>query len=236
MSWERGRFVVREHPDHGVGAGAGRADGHKQAGRLKAQGLASIVGGGHARNLLIQAAGIGDRQRSQMAVDERHRGGAAVRKLDRQPQPEARPGQAQLVIADLVEQTRPVAENHRHAGDRVPDDVAKAAQAGEIDADPVPVRVQRHIVRGSNDQQPLGGRSDRAGVGDVQLQAGSRCKRLGKQHSRLMQLARMVGVGIECGHGKGDVFDVDANPLPVERGGDLKRDVRQRRIAVVAHR
>ena len=80
-----------------------------------------------------------------MAVDERHGGRLAVGKLDGEPQAEVRAGEAQLVLADLVEEPRAVAQNHRNAGDRVPDHVAKAAQAGEGDADLVPVRVQRHV-------------------------------------------------------------------------------------------
>ena len=49
-----------------------------------------------------------------------------------------------------------------------------------------------------------------------------------------MQLAGVVGVGVERGYWKGDVVAVDANPLPVERGGDLQRDARERGFAVVA--
>ncbi len=51
-----------------------------------------------------------------------------------------------------------------------------------------------------------------------------------------MQLAGMVGVGVERGYGDGRVFAVDANPFPVERGGDLQRNAGERSFAVVAHR
>ena len=113
-----------------------------------------------------------------MAVDEGYCGRLAVRKLDGEPQPEMRAGQSEFVLADLVEEACAVAQDYGDAGNRIPDHVAKTAQTGERDADPVPVRVQRHIVRSSDDQEALGRRGDGAGVSDVELAAGSRRQRL----------------------------------------------------------
>ena len=169
-----------------------------------------------------------------MAVDESDSRRLAVRKLDRQAKAEARAGQSQLVFADGVEEPRPVAQDDGHAGNRVPDHVAKAAQAGERNADLVPVRSQRQVFRGSDGQQALGAGRDDAGVGNVERKAGAGREGLGQGNGSLMQLAGVVGVGVERGHGKGCVPAADANPLPVERGGDLQRDARERRLAVVA--
>ena len=51
-----------------------------------------------------------------------------------------------------------------------------------------------------------------------------------------MQLARVIGVGVQRGDRKGNIFACDANLLPVERRGDLQRNVRERSLAVIAHR
>ena len=147
-----------------------------------------------------------------------------------------RPGDAQLVFADLVEEPGSVAQNHGHARHRVPNHIAEAAQPGEGHADPVPVRVQRHVLGGSDHQQPLRRGGDDAGVGYIELQALPGRERLGEGHGRLVQLPRMVCVGVQRRHLEGHVFGVHANPLPVQRRGDLQRDARQRSLAVVAHR
>ena len=50
-----------------------------------------------------------------------------------------------------------------------------------------------------------------------------------------MKLAGVVDVGVERGDGVEGVVAGDANALPVERGGDLQRDVGEGGFAVVAH-
>ncbi len=49
------------------------------------------------------------------------------------------------------------------------------------------------------------------------------------------KLAGVIDVGVERGDGEGDVVAGEADALPVERRGDLQRDVGERRFAVVAH-
>ena len=49
-----------------------------------------------------------------------------------------------------------------------------------------------------------------------------------------MQLAGVVGVGVERGYLEGDVLAVYADALPIERGGELQRDAGERDLAVVA--
>jgi hypothetical protein len=56
-----------------------------------------------------------------------------------------------------------------------------------------------------------------------------------------MQLARVVGVGIDCGHLKGGVLaaafrGIDPDDLPLKRRRDLQQDACERDLAVVAHR
>jgi hypothetical protein len=51
-----------------------------------------------------------------------------------------------------------------------------------------------------------------------------------------VELAGVVGVGVEDGHGKGHLLAVDADLFPVQVGGKLQRQVCERRLAVVADR
>ncbi len=203
----RSGVVFRERPGGEIGAGMGGANGDEEAGRFKAEDRAVEAGRGHACHLLrlVKIVGFGDGERGHMAVDESDGGRLAVGKFDGEAKAEARTGQAQLVLADLVEEPRAVAQDDGHAGDRVPDHVAKAAQAGEGDADLVPVGVQRQFFGGSNGQQALRGGRDDAGVGDVKWKAGAGRERLGEGNGGLVKLAGVVGVGVERGHGKGNV-------------------------------
>ena len=100
---------------------------------------------------------VGYGERRRVAVNQRYSGRLTVGKLDRQPKAEVRAGHAQLVFSHLIEQPRPIAQNYRHAGDRVPDHVAKAAQPGKRQANAVPVRMQRHIFGCSDGHQALCG-------------------------------------------------------------------------------
>ena len=105
-----------------------------------------------------------------MAVDEGDGGRLAVRKLDGEAQAEARARHAKLVLAHLVEDARAVAEDDGNAGGGVPDDVAEAAQAGEVDADRVPVGVEGDVIGRADGDEALRRLRDDAGVGDVELE------------------------------------------------------------------
>ena len=171
-----------------------------------------------------------------MAVDEGDVGGLAVGELDGEAQTEAGAGHAQLVFADFVEEAGAVAQDDGDARYRVPDHIAKPAQAGEGDADAVPVGVEGHVVRGADRQQALSGGGDGAGVGEVELKAAAGRQGLGERDGGLVQLAGVVGVGVERGYLERHVVGVETDALPVERGGDLERDAAERRLAVVADR
>ena len=104
-----------------------------------------------------------------MAVDEGNGGRLAVGKLVGEAETEMRASHAELVLAHLVEDARAVAEDDGNAGDGIPDDVAEAAQAGEVDADGVPIGVEGGVAGGADGEEALGGLRDGAGVGDVEL-------------------------------------------------------------------
>ena len=115
-------------------------------------------------------------------------------------QAEVRAGQAQLVLAHFVEEARAIAEDHGHARHRIPDHVAKAAQAGELGADAVPVGVEGDVVGRADGEQALRVGRDGAGVGDVELKRCAGRERVRQRHGCLVQLAGVVGVGVERGH------------------------------------
>ena len=216
-------------------AALGVADGDKEAGSFEAEGRAVKAGCGDAGDFSAAAFGLSDGERRGMAIDKGDGGRVAVRKLDGEAQAEARAGHAQLVLAHLVEDARAIAEDDGNAGGRIPDDVAEAAQAGEVDADGVPIGMEGDVAGGSDDEEALRRLRDRAGVGDVELEGCAGGERLGERDGGLVKLAGVVDVGVERGDGVEGVVGGDANALPVERGGDLQRDVGEGGFAVVAH-
>jgi hypothetical protein len=232
-----GNVVLGEIPGGEVGAGVRITDGDKKAGSLKAEGGEAGVGGGYRGDLLglIQrVGGLGDGERDRMAVDEGDGGSLAVGEFDGEAEAEARAAEVEFVLAHLVEETRAVAEHDGGAHDGVPNHVAKAAQAGEGEADLVPIGVQGEAVWSADGLQALGGEGDDAGISGVELDGLTGQERGVEGDGGLVQLAGVVGVGVDGGCLKRNVVGVDANALPVERGGDLQRNMGERGDAVVA--
>ena len=156
-------------------------------------------------------------------------------KFDGEMEAEVRTGEAQLVGADLVEEASAVAQNDGDAGDWIPDDIAKATQSGEGDADLVPIGVEGEVLRSSDGEQALGRRGDDAGVHDVKLDGLTGRERRRKRNGSFVELAGVVGVRVEGGYGEGNGLAADADLLPVERRRDLQRNAGERGFAVVAH-
>jgi hypothetical protein len=127
----------------------GGADGDEEAGGFEAEGFAAAVGGGDAGGGFRVVGRVGDGERGGMAVDEGD-GGGGRGELDGEAEAEVGAGEAELVLADFVEEAGAVAEDDGDAGDGVPDDVAEAAQAGEVGADAVPVGVEGDVVGGAD--------------------------------------------------------------------------------------
>ncbi len=148
---------------------------------------------------------------------------------------EARAGHAQLVLAHFVEDAIAVAENDGNAGGGIPDDVAETAEAGEVDADLVPVGVESDVCGRADGDEALRGLRDGAGVGDIELESCAGSEGSGERNRGFVKLAGVVHVGVESGDGEGDIAAVEADAFPVERGRDLQRDVGERGFAVVAH-
>ena len=160
-------------------------------------------GRGDSGDLLPELSRVGDGERSGMAVDERDVGAWPWGNSTVRCRRKWRSGQAQLVFADLVEEARAIAEDDGDAGDGIPDHVAEATQASE--ATPMPSQSE---WRATSSGVPMASRrwadcGDGAGVGDVELDACAGSERLGKRDGGFVQLAGMVGVGVERGHGKG---------------------------------
>ena len=170
-----------------------------------------------------------------MSVDEGDGGRLAVGKLDGEAKAEVGSREAQLVFADLVEEARAVAKDHGHCGDGIPDHVAKAAQARERGVDAVPVGVQGHVLGSADGDEALIVSGDGAGVGDVKLKDGAGGEGLRQRDRGLVQLAGMVGVGVERGYLQRNVLAQNADALPGERGRELERDMAEGSLAVVAN-
>ena len=134
-----------------------------------------------------------------MAVDEGDGGRVAVGKFDGEAETEVRASHAQLVLAHLVEDARAVAKNDGNAGGRIPDHVAETAQAGEVDADGVPIGMEGDVAGSSDDEKALRRLRDDAGVGDVELEGCAGGERLGERDGGLVKLAGVVDVGVERG-------------------------------------
>ncbi len=98
----------------------------------------------------------------------------------------------------------------------------------------VPVGVEGERLRRTEGDEALGAGRDDAGVDGVELEAGAGRERRGERDSGLVELAGVVGVRVERGHGEGDAAAGEADLFPVERRGDLQRDAGERGFAVVA--
>src|ERR1019366_5345057 len=119
------------------------------------------------RHFKTGTSSVRDCEGRGVAVNEGNGRCVALRELDGEPQPEARSGDAQFVLTNFIEKPRAVAKDDGDSRGRIPDYVAKPAQAGKGQADPVPIRMQRCILGRSNCEKPLGRGSDCAGVGYV---------------------------------------------------------------------
>ena len=91
------------------------------------------------------------------------------------------------------------------------------------------------VLRRSHGDETARGGGDGTGVGDVELNRCAGGERLGESHDGFVQLAGVVGVGVDGGERVRYVAASDANAFPVEGRGDLQRNARQRRGACVAH-
>ena len=99
----------------------------------------------------------------------------------------------------------------------------------------VPIRVERYVAGRADRYHPLSGERDCAGVCRVELESLAGREKRGKRNDCLMQLAGVVGVGINGGYLKGNVLCAETNVLPIECGGDLQGDAGKRGFAVVAN-
>src|SRR5580658_553812 len=150
-------------------------------------------------------------------------------------QAKARAGEPEFVAADFVKKARSIAEDGRYTGNGIPDDIAKAPQAGEGRRDFVPVGMKGEIFGSADGDEALCIRNNGAGVDRIHRKRGTGGKRLRERNGSLVKLTRPVSIRVERGDGKRDVATVDANLLPVERRGDLQGDAGERGFSVVAH-
>ena len=134
-----------------------------------------------------------------MAVDESNSGRLAVGKLDREPQAEARAGERSFCS--------PISSKSRAPSPRITGTLdtgyqttlPKPRRPVKANADLVPVGVQGDVVGRADGEQALRIGRDLAGVGDVELEVAPGASG-GERDRRFVQLAGVVGVGVERGH------------------------------------
>ena len=161
------------------------ANGDEEAGGFKAKGGGAGIGCGDARNLQIGAGAPSDGKGGGVSVDEGDGGRMAVGELDGEAEAEVGSGEAELVLADLVEEAGAVAEDDGDARDGYQTTLPKPRSPVKSDADAVPVGVEGDVVGGSDGHEALGGEIDGAGVGDVELEAWRRGRAAGREGRRL---------------------------------------------------
>ena len=135
---------------------------------------------------------------------------------------EACAGHAQLVLTHFVKDARAVAENDGNAGDGVPDDVAEAAQAGEVDVDRVPIGMESNVRRRADDDKALRRLGDGAGVGDIELESCAGSEGRSERNGGLVKLASVVESELSVAMVKATSLP-QADALPIERRRNLQR-------------
>ena len=190
----------------------------------------------HAREARIRSLRVVHAQRHRFPIQHRHRWRLVMGKLRRQPHAKCRLAQRQLLPPNFVEQPRAVAQNHRHAGHRIPRHIAKSAQTGEIRRNLVPVVVQRRRLRRTQGRQPLGVGRNFAAVHRINLHARTRRQRLSQRNRRLAQLPGVVAVRVQRRHGNCHIAALHAHLLPLQLRRNLQWKPLERRLAAVAHR
>ncbi len=176
-----GRFVRGEDVERGVGSRARSADGKEEAGSFKAKSRLVEAGGSDAGDLRAGGLRLRERDRHAMAVDKGDGGRLAVGEFTGELKAEACSRHAKLVLTHFVKDAGTIAEDDRHAGNGIPDDVAEASEAGEVDADCVPVSMEGDISGRADVGEALRGLGDDAGVGDVELERGAGSEWLGER-------------------------------------------------------
>ena len=121
----------------------------------------------------------------------------------------------------------PSPRNDGDGGDGIPDDIAEAAQAGEGGRDFIPVGMESYIFGGAEGDETLGCELHGTGVGDIELKGSAGSEGRGEGNSRFVELAGVVGVGVEGGDGEGDSAAGDANLFPL-REEEICRGMRVR--------
>ena len=218
-----------------VGAGVGGAFGHEEAGREEAQGRRFKRASCDAGKIGIGSLWIGDGEWDGKTVDERDGGLLSTRIFDGEAETEARVGERELVAADFIEDARAIAEEDGETGGRIPGNVTEAAEAGKGGRDFVPVGVEGNAFRSAEGDEPLRGGGDRAGIRDVELEGVAWRERRGKRDDGFVELAGMVGVGVERGDGERRIAAGEANLFEGERRRELQGDAGEGGLAVVAH-
>ena len=104
----------------------------------------------------------------------------------------------------------------------------KAAEAGEVVGDAIPVRGFGLGLRSVDGEQAMGGERNVAAIGDVEGEKRIWRERFGKGDGGFDELAGVVGVAVEDAGGEVESFPGEADGFKMQRGGKLERNLSER--------
>ena len=218
-----------------LGPGCALRMARKRLGASKPRVEVSSLGSGDAGYLRVSRGGIGYVEVRGMAVDKGDGRRLPVRKFNREAQAEFGAGETELVFADFVEEAGAVAEDHRDGGDGYQTTLPKPRRP--VNAVSIWSQSER---RATSWGVPMA--SSRCADGAMAPEyvtsswmSAPGARGCGERHRGLVELAGVVGVGVEGCHLKRNVLAEHANAFPVERGRDLERNAAEWGFAVIAH-
>ena len=98
----------------------------------------------------------------------------------------------------------------------------------------IPIRMEGNVVGSSDGEEPLRRLGDDAGVGDVELESRARRERRGEGMAASCSWPVWSTSELSVATVKATSWPGDADALPIERRGNLQRDMIERGFAVVA--
>src|SRR5579871_6112639 len=141
-----------------------------------------------------------------LSVDNGNGRSLAVGELRSEAQAEGRASGVEFLAGYFFEEPGSITEEDGKAGDGIPDHIAETAKTCKRWADFVPVSVRCGVfwrcgVVGRSSRKPTACGRDSSGVGDVELHSCARSQGLWQGYNYFVQLACVIGVGIDGGRG-----------------------------------
>ncbi len=192
-----GVVVAGDDGEEVVGDDGGGGFGDEEAGGAEAEGAGGEVGCGDAGGVGYGDVDVfADGDEGLGLAEEPCGAGWVADVFDGEAEADGRGGLIELGLADGLEELCAVAEEGGGGGGGVPEDVAEAAEGGDLGGDGVPVGNEGLRGRGADAFETLAGLGDLAGVEGGELEGRAGGERLGEGDDGFFGLAGVVGVGV----------------------------------------